>query len=72
MPARFPEVLDRGTSPRSQVNGTSDRWSSEDEIIISGISGRFPESDSMEEFKQQLLDGIDLVTDDDRRWPAGK
>lgn len=42
-----------------------------DEIVISGISGRLPESNSIEEFKQQLFDGVDLVTDDERRWPAG-
>ena len=44
---------------------------SQDEIVISGISGRFPESDSMGEFAQNLLAGVDMVTDDDRRWPVG-
>ena len=33
--------------------------------------GRFPESSNVEEFKKHLLDGIDLITDDDRRWPPG-
>lgn len=42
-----------------------------DEVVISGISGRLPESNSIEEFKQQLFDGVDLVTDDERRWPTG-
>ncbi|XP_066156912.1 fatty acid synthase [Euwallacea fornicatus] len=42
-----------------------------DDVVISGISGRLPESDSIEEFKQQLFDGVDLVTDDPRRWPSG-
>ncbi|KAK5643002.1 hypothetical protein RI129_009169 [Pyrocoelia pectoralis] len=41
-----------------------------DDVVISGISGRFPECDSIEEFKQKLLDGVDLVTDDERRWPT--
>jgi hypothetical protein len=36
-----------------------------------GISGRFPESDNMEEFRQNLLNGVDMVTDDARRWPQG-
>lgn len=40
-------------------------------IVISGLSGRFPESNNVEEFKQNLLDGIDMVTDDPRRWPSG-
>lgn len=42
-----------------------------DDVVISGISGRLPESNSIEEFKQQLFDGVDLVTDDERRWPTG-
>lgn len=42
------------------------------EVVISGISGRFPESNSIVEFKENLYAGVDLVTDDDRRWPSGK
>lgn len=30
-----------------------------------------PESANIEEFKQNLLDGVDLVTNDERRWPSG-
>ncbi|KAK5643465.1 hypothetical protein RI129_007310 [Pyrocoelia pectoralis] len=41
-----------------------------DDVVISGISGRFPECDNIEEFKRKLFDGIDLVTDDERRWPT--
>lgn len=71
MPARFPDTtVERGS--RTQMNGTADRWNTDDEIVISGLSGRLPESSNIEEFKQQLLDGVDLVTDDDRRWPSGK
>ncbi|XP_076272609.1 fatty acid synthase 1 [Rhynchophorus ferrugineus] len=42
-----------------------------DDVVITGISGRLPESNSIEEFKQQLFDGVDLVTNDERRWPSG-
>lgn len=42
-----------------------------DDVVISGISGRLPESNNIEEFKQQLFDHVDLVTDDERRWPSG-
>lgn len=42
-----------------------------DDVVISGISGRLPESNTIEEFKQQLFDSVDLVTDDPRRWPSG-
>ncbi|KAL1129219.1 hypothetical protein AAG570_013748 [Ranatra chinensis] len=42
-----------------------------DEIVISGISGRFPQCSSIQEFKERLLVGEDLVTDDETRWPKG-
>lgn len=42
-----------------------------EEICITGISGRLPQSNNLEEFKQQLFDGVDLVTDDETRWPSG-
>lgn len=42
----------------------------DDDIVISGISGRFPESSNVEEFKENLMKGIDMLTEDDRRWPV--
>ncbi|KYN01849.1 Fatty acid synthase [Cyphomyrmex costatus] len=39
-----------------------------EEIVISGIAGRFPESKNVEELKNNLLNKVDMVTDDDRRW----
>lgn len=42
-----------------------------EEIVISGIAGRFPDSDNMEELKNNLLNKIDLVSDDARRWKLG-
>ncbi|XP_060839445.1 fatty acid synthase-like isoform X1 [Rhopalosiphum padi] len=68
MPARFPQA-NQPTS-NGAVNGTSP-YSGNDEIVISGISGRLPESDSIAEFRENLYAGVDLVTDDERRWPAG-
>uniref|UniRef100_A0A6P7G8W5 Fatty acid synthase n=1 Tax=Diabrotica virgifera virgifera TaxID=50390 RepID=A0A6P7G8W5_DIAVI len=59
MPARAPE-----TERHMGINIT-------DDVVITGISGRLPESNSIEEFKQQLFDGVDLVTNDERRWPSG-
>lgn len=52
-----------------QSNGTASRVG---DIVISGLSGKFPESSNVEEFKQNLLNGIDMVTDDPRRWEAGR
>jgi len=42
-----------------------------DDIVISGISGKFPESDSMKEFQDNLFNKVDLGTDDERRWLHG-
>ncbi|XP_076855678.1 fatty acid synthase [Brachyhypopomus gauderio] len=42
-----------------------------EEIVIAGISGRLPESDNLEEFWQNLFNGVDMVTEDDRRWKPG-
>lgn len=46
-------------------------WEVKEDIVISGISGRFPESDNMEEFRQHLVNGEDMVTADGRRWAIG-
>ena len=41
-------------------------------IVISGISGRYPESDNLEEFWDKLIQGVELISSDDRRWPVGE
>ena len=41
------------------------------DVVISGVSCRLPESDSVEEFWQHLINGEDMVTEDDRRWKPG-
>jgi len=43
----------------------------DEEIVISGIAGRFPESKNVEELKNNLLNKVDMITDDDRRWKLG-
>ncbi|XP_023507490.1 fatty acid synthase isoform X2 [Equus przewalskii] len=42
-----------------------------EEVVIAGMSGRLPESENMQEFWANLIGGVDMVTDDDRRWKAG-
>ncbi|XP_046964151.1 fatty acid synthase-like [Vanessa cardui] len=39
-----------------------------DEVFITGISGYFPDSDSMIELQENLFNKVDLVSGDDRRW----
>lgn len=43
-----------------------------DEVVISGLSGRFPESENVDEFSDNLIRGVDMVTEDGRRWEASK
>ncbi|KAM4844089.1 fatty acid synthase [Thomomys bottae] len=42
-----------------------------EEVVIAGMSGKLPESGNLEEFWANLIGGVDMVTDDDRRWKAG-
>ena len=42
-----------------------------EDIVISGMSGRFPESDTTDEFAANLFNKTDMFTEDDRRWPTG-
>lgn len=75
MPARFPEVEmhreDIGTGLTNGTTWNTQSASPDDEIVITGLSGRLPESSNIEEFKEQLFAGVDLITDDERRWPSG-
>lgn len=41
------------------------------DVVVSGIGGRFPESEDAEEFKKNLYAGVDMVTMDGKPWPAG-
>jgi len=40
----------------------------EEEIVISGIAGRFPNSDNMKEFQDNLFNKMDLGSEDHQRW----
>lgn len=42
-----------------------------DEIVITGVSCRMPESDNIEEFKENLMNKVDMITEDSRRWTPG-
>lgn len=41
----------------------------QDDVVISGMSGRFPECDTIEEFQQKLFSGVDMVRENNSRWP---
>ncbi|CAG9830404.1 unnamed protein product [Diabrotica balteata] len=42
-----------------------------DKIVITGISGKFPQCANVEEFKEALLSGVDLIKENSQRYPAG-
>lgn len=42
-------------------------------FVVSGIAGRFPNADNLNELWDNLLNGRDMVLGpDDKRWPLGK
>lgn len=43
-----------------------------DEVVITGFSGSFPNSDGLLDFADKLFNKVDLISDDDRRWTIGK
>lgn len=43
----------------------------EEDIVISGVSGRLPHCNNVQEFWDALYKGEDLVSEDDSRFPAG-
>lgn len=43
-----------------------------EDVVISGFSGRLPECNSIDELREKLYAGEDLVTDEPSRWPYGK
>jgi len=42
-----------------------------EEIVISGITGRFPNSDNMNHLRENLFNKVDLVRADHGRWNIG-
>ncbi|XP_070380712.1 fatty acid synthase-like [Dermacentor albipictus] len=43
----------------------------DDDIVITGFSAYFPQADHLVEFKEKLYAGVDIITEDDLRWPPG-
>ncbi|XP_022831505.1 fatty acid synthase [Spodoptera litura] len=42
-----------------------------DEVLITGISGYFPDSDSVIHLQENLFNKVDLISGDSRRWKLG-
>ncbi|GFO07685.1 fatty acid synthase [Plakobranchus ocellatus] len=43
----------------------------EGDIVIAGISGRYPESENVGEFRDNLMNKVNMITSDSRRWEVG-
>jgi len=56
----------------STAASTSWNGDSGEEIVISGIAGRFPNSDNIDQLKKNLFNKVDLVRADHGRWKIGK
>lgn len=59
-------------APNVEVAAESPKYFEDDDVVISGISGRFPNCDTFEEFKQKLFNGTDILAEGENRWPDGK
>ena len=42
-----------------------------EEVVITGLSGRFPESRNIMELKDNLMKKVDLITENYSRWRLG-
>lgn len=54
------------------ADGSPAKYYNDDDVVISGMSGRFPHCDTFEEFERKLFDGADILADGQSRWPDGK
>ena len=41
------------------------------DIVVCGLSGRYPESTNVGELQENLFNKVNMVTVDDRRWEPG-
>ncbi|XP_059143967.1 fatty acid synthase-like [Physella acuta] len=55
----------------SRMEGSLSSECCDDDIVISGMSGRFPESSNVDEFYDNLINHVDMSVEDDRRFPIG-
>lgn len=59
-------------SPAVEPDVLSDEFGFRPEdVVITGFSGRLPESDSIDEVTKNLYAGMDMVNENPTRWPTG-
>lgn len=42
-----------------------------EDVVISGVSCRLPKSENIAEFRDNLMKGVDMTSDDEMRWKEG-
>ena len=47
------------------------KWQIKDDVVISGMSGRFPKSENIQEFTENLFNGLDMMSSGNDRYLAG-
>lgn len=45
---------------------------SDEDIVISGISGRYPKSASLQEFWENLVNAKEMYTEETKRWTSSR
>jgi fatty acid synthase, animal type len=53
---------------KQKINPRASVKSPDDEIVISGVSGRFPRSDNMDELAFNLYNKVNMLDDEEIRW----
>ena len=56
---------------RSKLNYARRKWRVQEDVVISGMSGRFPKSENIQEFVENLFSGVDMMSSGNDRFPAG-
>jgi len=46
-------------------------WNGTEDIVITGCSVRMPQSQNIQEFADNLMNSVDMVTEDNSRWTPG-
>lgn len=73
VPTGPPETYAMAPNVEASADGSPlPKCYNDDDIVISGMSGRFPHCDTFEEFERKLFDGVDILAEGQSRWPDGK
>jgi acyl transferase domain-containing protein len=50
----------------------SKKTAPQEEVVISGISGYFPQSENVYQLQDNLFNKVNMVTQDNQRWKCGQ